>query len=37
MKRDYVLQKPVAHASIWLGKREKGSYIEMHGALKAKG
>ena len=36
-KRDYELQKPVAHTSIWLGKRESDSCIEMYGAQIAKG
>ena len=37
MKKDYELQNPVAHTSIWLGKRESDSCIEMYGAQKAKG
>ena len=37
MKRDYELQKPVVRTSIWLGKRESDSCIEMYGAQKAKG
>ena len=36
MKRDNELQKPVTHISIWLGKRESNSCIEMYGAQKAK-
>ena len=35
MKRDNELQKPVAHTSIWLRKRESDLYIEMYGAQKA--
>ena len=34
MKRDNELQKPVAHTSIWLGKRESDFCIEMYGAQK---
>ena len=34
MKRDNELQKPVAHTSIWLGKRESDFYIKMYGAKK---
>ena len=34
MKRDYELQKPIAHTNILLGKRESDSYIEMYGAQK---
>ena len=37
MKRYYELQKPVAHTSIWLEKRESDSCIEMYGVQKAKG
>ena len=37
MKRDNELQKLVTHTSIWLGKRESNSCIEMYGAQKAKG
>ena len=37
MKIDNELQKPVAHTSIWLGKRESDSCIEMYDAQKAKG
>ena len=37
MKRDNELQKPVAHISIWLGKRESNLCIKMYGAQKAKG
>ena len=36
MKRDNELQKPVAHTSIWLGKRENDFYIKMYGAKKIK-
>ena len=36
MKRDIELQKPVAHTSIWLGKRENDFYIKMKGAQKPK-
>ena len=28
MKRDIELQKPIAHTSIWLGKRENDFYIK---------
>ena len=35
-KKDNELQKPVVHTSIWLGKRESDSCIEMYGAQKAK-
>ena len=37
MKRDNELQKPVAHTSIWLGKKESDFCIEMYGAKKAEG
>ena len=37
MKIDNELQKPVAHTSIWLGKRESDSCIEMYDAQEAKG
>ena len=37
MKRDNELQKPIVHTSIWLGKMESDSCIEMYGAQKAKG
>ena len=37
MKRDNELQKPVAHISIWLEKRESDFCIKMYGAQKAKG
>ena len=37
MKRDNELQKPVAHTSIWLGKRESDFCFEMYGAKKANG
>lgn len=36
MKRDIELQKPVAHTSIWLGKRESDQN-KMYDAQKAKG
>ena len=34
MKRDIELQKPVAHTSIWLGKKESDFCFEMYGAQK---
>ena len=37
MKRDNELQKPVAHTTIWQGKREIDFCIEMYHAQKAKG
>ena len=37
MKRDIELQKPVAHTSIWLGKRENDQKIKCMIVQKAKG
>ena len=36
MKRDIELQKPVAHTSIWLGKRESDQKIKCMIVQKAK-
>ena len=36
MKRDIELQKPVAHTSIWLGKRESGQKLKLYDAQRAK-
>ena len=32
MNGDYELQKPIAHTSIWLGKKESDFCIELYGA-----
>ena len=37
MKRDIELQKPIAHTSIWLGKRESNQKIKCMIVQKAKG
>ena len=37
MKRDVELQKPVAHSSIWLGKRESDQKLKWMFIQKAKG
>ena len=37
MKRDIELQKPVAHTSIWLGKRESDQKLKCMILQKAKG
>ena len=37
MKRDIELQKPVAHTSIWLGKRESDQKLKWKFIQKAKG
>ena len=37
MKRDIELQKPVAHTSIWLGKRESDQNLKWMFIQKAKG
>jgi len=37
MKRDIELQKPVAHTSIWLGKRESDQKLKCMIVQKAKG
>ena len=37
MKRDIELQKPVAHSSIWLGKRESDFILKKMFIQKAKG